>query len=139
MKKIKITGYILVISILMLSVLFMGASCSSSTANVTNAVMTTSVDANFLPVDNVTTFPVNSDVYVAAELHNAPDDTSITFVWYLNGEQLDKVTIGNDKVSDAPLAGYLPAAEITKPGNYTVEIYIDDRDKPDTVTEFVVQ
>lgn len=139
MKKSKITLYVLVITILMVSVLFMGASCSSTTANVTNAVMTTAIDDSYMPVDNVTEFPVNTDVYVAAELHNAPDDTNITFVWYFNGQELDSVSITNNDVSDAPLAGILPADSVTQPGQYSVEIYIDDRDKPDTTTQFTVK
>jgi hypothetical protein len=139
MKKNKLIIYLVVISVMMASVLFMGASCSSTTANVSNAVMTTAVDNNYMPVDKVTEFPVNSDVYVAAELHNAPKDTNIKFVWYLENQELDSVTISNGDVSDAPLAGILPAELVTKPGKYAVEIYIDDREKPDTVTEFTVK
>ena len=97
------------------------------------------VDDSSLPIDEVTSFPVNTDVYVAAELHNAPDDTNITFIWYLEAQEVDSVTINNGDVSDAPLWGILPAELVTTPGNYAVEIYIDDREEPDTVTEFVVK
>lgn len=139
MKKNKLMLYLLAITMMMVSVLFMGASCSSTTANVSNAVMTTGVDDSSLPIDEVTSFPVNTDVYVAAELHNAPDDTNITFIWYLEAQEVDSVTINNGDVSDAPLWGILPAELVTAPGNYAVEIYIDDREEPDTVTEFVVK
>lgn len=139
MKKNKLTLYVLVITIMMVSVLFMGASCSSTTANVSNAVMTTGVDDSSKPIDNVTEFPVNTDVYVAAELHNAPDDTNIKFIWYLEGQELDSVTINNGTVSDAPLWGILPANLVSKAGNYTVKIFIDDRTDPDTVTNFSVK
>lgn len=139
MKKNKLLKYLVAITVMLASVLFMGASCSSTSANVSNAVMTTAVDDSYLPVDKVTEFPVNTDVYVAAELHNAPDDTNITFIWYLEDQELDSVTISNGDVSDAPLAGILPAELVTTPGNYAVEIYIDDREKPDTTTEFTVK
>ena len=139
MKKRKITVYLMIISVLMVSVLFMGASCSSTTANVSNAVMTTGIDDNYAPIDNVTDFAVNTDVYVAADLKNAPDDTNITFIWYYEGQQLATKTISSGEVSDAPLAGYLPADFMSQPGNYSVEIYIDDRDKPDTVNQYTVK
>lgn len=139
MKKNKLMLYLLAITMMMVSVLFMGASCSATTANVSNAVMTTGVDDNSEPIDQVSSFPVNTDVYVAAELSNAPDDTDITFIWYLEGQEVDSVTINNGDVSDAPLWGILPAELVTTPGNYAVEIYIDDREEPDTVTEFVVK
>lgn len=138
MKKRKITIYVLAITILMLSVLFMGASCSSSTANISNAVMTTGIDANSLPIDNMKVFPLDSIPYVTAELHNAPDNTSITFVWYANNQEMNRITISNDNVSDAPVYSYLPATMAAQPGNYSVEIYVDDRTKPDTVTDFVI-
>lgn len=139
MKKSKITVYFIIVSVLMVSVLFMGASCSSTTANVSNAVMTTGIDDNYAPIDNVTEFQAGTDVYVAADLKNAPDDTNITFIWYREGQKLDSVTITNGNVSDAPLAGYLPADFTTQPGKYSVEIYIDDRDKPDTANDFTVK
>ncbi len=139
MKKNKLVITLVIITLMMVSVLFMGASCSSTTANVSNAVMTTGVDDNSMPVDNVTEFPVNSDVYVAAELHNAPDDTNIKFIWYQDGQELDSVTITNGTVSDAPLWGILPADLVSKAGSYAVEIYIDDRTDPDTTTEFTVK
>lgn len=139
MKKNKLTLYLVAITIMMVSVLLMGASCSATSANVSNAVMTTGVDDSSLPIDEVTSFPVNTDVYVAAELHNAPDDTDITFIWYLEDQVVDSVTINNGDVSDAPLWGILPAELVTAPGNYAVEIYIDDREDPDTVTEFTVK
>ena len=129
----------MIISVLMVSVLFMGASCSSTTANISNAVMTTGIDDNYAPIDNVTEFALNTDVYVGADLKNAPDDTNITFIWYYEGQQLATKTISNGEVSDAPLAGYLPSHFMSQPGNYSVEIYIDDRDKPDTVNQFTVK
>ena len=139
MKKNKLTRYLVAVTIMMVAVLFMGASCSATTANVSNAVMTTGVDESSMAIDEVTEFPVNTDVYVAAELHNAPDNTDITFIWYLEGQEVDSVTINNGDVSDAPLWGILPAELVTTPGNYAVEIYIDDREEADTVTEFTVK
>lgn len=139
MKKNKLTRYLVAVTIMMVAVLFMGASCSATTANVSNAVMTTGVDESSMAIDEVTEFPVNTDVYVAAELRNAPDNTDITFIWYLEGQEVDSVTINNGDVSDAPLWGILPAELVTTPGNYAVEIYIDDREEADTVTEFTVK
>lgn len=139
MKKSKISLYMIVITMMMASLLLMGASCSSSTANVSNGVMTTGVDENVQPIDNVTEFPVNKDVFVTADLHNAPEDTDITFVWYLGDQVVDTVTITNDDVTDAPLWGILPAELVSEPGNYAVGIYIDDREEADVFNEFTVK
>jgi len=92
-----------------------------------------------MPVDQVTEFPVYSNVYVSAELHDAPDDTKITFTWYFEGEQLDSVTINNGDVSDAPLWGSMPAGMVNRKGNYLVEIYLGDQTTPKSITKFVVK
>ncbi len=139
MKKNRLIVYLGIITIMMGSLLLMGASCSASTANVSNGVMTSGVDENIQPIDSLTEFPVNTDVYVTAELHNAPDDTDITFVWYLDNQVIETVTITNEDVTDAPLWGVLPAELVTQPGNYAVGIYIDDREEADTLNEFVVK
>lgn len=134
----RLSFYLMSVLVLIASVMFMGASCSASTANVSNAVTTTNIDENYLPVDNVSQFPLNSTVYVTAELHNAPDDTDITFIWYYEGEVFDGITIGNEGYSDVPIYSYLPAEMVTQTGNYSVEIYIDDRDEPDARATFTV-
>lgn len=63
--------YLLAITIMMVSVLFMGAGAVQP-ANVSNAVMTTGVDDNSEPIDQVSSFPVNTDVYVAADKVTPP-------------------------------------------------------------------
>ncbi len=128
--------YAVVLMMFLLTWLMMGASCSFSTANVKNALMTTAVDENNQPTDSVTEFDVGAEAYLSAELHNAPDDTTITFVWYYEGEELDRVSIDNQGLSDTMLNSNIV---VPQAGAYSVEVYIDDRDKPDATVEFTAQ
>ena len=137
MKKHKHVPYFLTIATIVVSLLFVLTGCSPK-ATVSNAVMTTGVDEQSLPIDTATEFKTDTDIYVAAELHDAPDNTNITITWYSNGETLDSVTINNGQVSDAPIWCILPAESVTTKGPYSVEIYINDQRKPDTKTEFTV-
>ena len=136
MKKSRLIAYLAVIAVLIAAFALMGASCSVSTANVQNAVMTTGVDENGKPLDSVTTFAVGAPVYAIAELHNAPDDTVITFVWYAAGQPVDEVSL-NNTMSDQYIQSSVDG--ITQPGDYSVEIYIDEREEPDAVLPFSVQ
>ncbi len=128
--------YASVLMLFLLTWLMMGASCSFSSANVKNALMTTAVDENNQPVDSVTEFDVGATAYLSAELHNAPDDTTITFVWYYEGEELDSVSIDNQGLSDTMLSSNIV---VPMEGSYTVEVYIDDREDPDQTVEFIVK
>ena len=137
MKKSRLIAYLAVIAVLIAAFALMGASCSVSTANVKNAVMTTAVDENYAPMDNVSSFPVNSIAYVTADLHNAPDDTVVTFKWFMGDQQVDEYVIGNEGNSEAAIA--CGTDQIIQPGDYRVEIYIDEREEPDAVAQFTVQ
>ncbi|MPN51306.1 hypothetical protein SDC9_198949 [bioreactor metagenome] len=136
MKKSRLFVYLAVIAVLIAALALMGASCSVSTANVKNAVMTTSVDAEGKPMDSVTSFQVNAPVYAVAELHNAPDDTLITFRWYAAGELVDEVRL-NNTLTDQYIQSSVDG--IAQPGDYSVEIYIDEREEPDASLQFSVQ
>lgn len=138
MKKRRLFGYLTVIAVLICAFLLMGASCSASTANIKNATMTSGVDAEGKPVDSVNGFPLNTDVYVSAELHNAPEDTTITFIWYYEGQPAATYNLTNT-MTDQYITGYIEAVNMTQPGSYGVEIYIDEREKPDASLEFTVQ
>ena len=138
MKRRRLFGYLSILAVLVCAFLLMGISCSVSTANIQNATMTTGVDEEGKALDSVTEFPLNTDVFVAAELRNAPDDTTITFKWYLENEQIGEYSLTNT-LSDQYIQGYITADSMTQPGNYKVEIYVDEREEPDASLEFTVQ
>ena len=131
----RIAVYAAVLMLFLVTWLMMGASCSFTSANVKNALMTTGIDDNYKPVDNVTEFNVGDMAYMSAELHNAPDDTTITIIWYCDGAELDRVSIDNQGQSDTMLSSNMG---LPQAGDYTVEVYIDDREKPHQTVDFTV-
>ncbi len=131
-------AYLSVIALLICAFLLMGFSCSISTANIQNATMTTGVDENGKPLDSVNEYPVNTAVFVSAELHNAPEDTTITFKWYYGERQIGEYSLSNT-LSDQYINGYITADSMLQSGSYSVEIYIDERNEPDATLEFTVR
>jgi hypothetical protein len=98
--------------------------------------MASAMDENGQPLDSVTSYAVNQPVYAVAELHNAPDDTLITFKWYAEGVLVDEISL-NNTMTDQYIESDVPG--ISQAGNYSVEIYIDEREEPDAVLNFTVQ
>jgi hypothetical protein len=125
--------------LVLIVVTVMSAGCSFSTANVKNALTTSGIGENYQPVDEMTEFALGSPIYMSAELHNAPDDTDIKILWLYDGEELDHVVIGNDGLSDTMISSYMPSEMVPQTGNYSVEVYIDDRQEPDAVVKFTVK
>ncbi|MEI6100338.1 MAG: hypothetical protein WCP73_00745 [Eubacteriales bacterium] len=136
MNKKRFFSYLTILCVLLAAFLLMGASCSASTANIQNAVMTTAIDSSGKPADSVKEFAVSSPIVASAELHNAPDATKVTFIWYSGDTKLDSVTVTStmsDQFVDSHTAG------LSQAGTYRVDIVVDDREKPDASLTFTVK
>jgi hypothetical protein len=133
-------SFMVLLIILAIAIITMG--CSVTTANVDNAVMTTlntDFDEEGRPVDMVANYNTNATEFMVwAELHNAPDNTTITFVWYYEGDKITSTETSNEDLVETSIIGTLTLPNDWPEGNYTVEIYIDDREQPDQTVEFTV-
>lgn len=125
------------------ALLIAAAACSIaiSTANITNATMTSAM-ADGIPADSVTSYPADAPELIATGvLNNAPADTTVTFVWYYEGAEADRVIVDADGASGVYVySTFVPNPGTVWPaGNYKVEIYIDEREKPDATLEFTIE
>lgn len=117
-------------------------SVSITTARLKNAQMTTAMDSNGRPSDEVSAYSVNAPQLVTvAELRNAPANTKVKFVWrYITVDILIDEYIMDSGTSGANIYVF---SNITndKPwpvGKYRVEMYIEDRKTPDVIVDFEV-
>ena len=118
-----------------------GCSVSFTTANITDPGMTSAVEAG-APVDSITTY--NQDIkqlYAYGILNNAPDDTTVTFVWIYDTQDYELYTVdmNNEGESGIYVISTLETDEVWPIGDYSVNIYIDDRDEPDATIRFNVK
>lgn len=117
-----------------------GFELSFSTANMTNATMTTALEDG-APVDSVTGYAQDAEkLIVVGILNNAPDDTSIKFVWnYLTDPMvIDEVIIESVGDSGVYIYSTLTNDGLWPIGDYSVDLFIDDRDEPDATVKFSV-
>ena len=137
----KIKSFFLMLVVATLTVFVLGCSFSVSTAKIEDALMTTSIDANGMPGEQVVSYTSDAPMlYTSAKLLNAPDNTSIRIVWtYLTGDQLmNEITLDSGDISDRYIfSSYEPAAALPE-GNYQVEFFVEDRDEPDATVMFIV-
>ena len=125
----------------LIALLLTGCSASFTTANITETGMTSEV-VNGSPTDLVTEYSQDTaEFYVFGILNNAPDDTTVRFVWnYLTDPQkIYEVEMNSDGESGIYVISSLTLDQLWPIGDYSVDIYIDNRDKPDATVEFSVK
>lgn len=126
--------------VLVLVVLSMPAcSFSASTANISDAKMASDEEGN-----NATkTFSSDDTFYCVGKLSNAPDDTTLKSVWTAVDVEGEKPNLKIDEVSVTSGGGQfvfnLTPTTGWPPGEYKVELFLNDEEEPARTLEFRVQ
>lgn len=118
-----------------------GCSFSVSTAKVTDAIMTDSIDADGKPGNTVATYPADAGMlYTSAQIHNAPDNTNIRVVWIYvtTGETIQEINIDSGDMSDRYIYASLQLDTLYPEGDYEVRYFVDERKDPDATVKFRV-
>lgn len=124
-----------------LAIFSLGCSFNVTTAKIDDAIMTTNLDDNGAPVDEVVSYPTDAAMlYTSAKILNAPDNTQIRIVWtYVTGDQkMDEITLDSGTLSDRYIySSFEPTAALPE-GDYQVEYFVEDRTEADATVKFVV-
>ena len=133
---------ILVAIAAVLVIFTVGCSFNISTAKITDAIMTDSIDENGMPGNTMTSFSSDASIlYTSAKILNAPGNTQIRIVWIYatSGEQFNEVKLDSGDISDRYIySSFEPSAPIPS-GDYQVKYYIEDRSEPDATVNFTVK
>ncbi len=117
-----------------------GGSVEFSTANISEATIAASVDETTMePLDNTTVFFTNAPIiYASVLVENAPDDTVVTAVWSIDGEEAATSDYTLTEVNQYVAFHLAPAAGAAFPaGDYTVTLYLDGNEEE--TLEFTVK
>ncbi len=130
-----------IMAFLVIALLLTGCSISFTTANITEPGITSAI-VDGTPVDSITEYSSDaSQFYAYGILNNAPDNTSIRFVWkYLTEPQIiDEVEFSSEGESGIYVYSTLTMNGLWPMGDYSVEMFIDDREEPEAIIEFSVK
>ena len=114
------------------------AEVSFTTASLSEATMTTTVDENMQPLDTTDVFtPDTPEIFCTFKLSNAPPDTEIKAKWvYIEGELEDVSNyLVDDKWSTTTDCTRYISVSIIRPydgwpkGDYKVILYVDDKEE----------
>lgn len=108
--------------------------------SITNTQMTTALDSNNDPVDSVTNYSTNAQqLILTATVNNAPEDTSLIFVWKHAGETIytsEELDISNTEEYNVYAA--ITYDQLWDEGDYSVEIYANDDAEPIQTVDFTI-
>jgi len=132
-------GIILVMALLLaaVSLIGCGGEVSFTTASLSEATMTTGVDADFRPLNVTNTFATDTPViYCSVKLSNAPDDTEIKADWiYITGGAVGLTDYLIDSVILTAGGTQYLSESLTSPdegwpsGDYKIVMYINGKEE----------
>lgn len=125
----------------MLAVFTVGCSFSVSTANISDAIMTDSIDAEGKPGNTVTAYPSDAGtLYTSAILKNAPNNTQVRIVWIYSttGETIYENVVDSGEISDRYIYSSISFDAPFPEGDYEAQYFIDDRKEADATVRFRV-
>lgn len=131
----------LVAAAAVLAVLTVGCSFSVSTANISDAIMTDSIDADGKPGNTVTVYPADTyELFTSAVLKNAPDNTQVRITWVYSstGETLYESVVDSGEISNRYVYSSISLDTPFPEGDYEVQYFIDEREEADATVRFRV-
>ena len=134
----KKTIYILFLAVM---IVLAGCSISFTTANITDGTMSSGVQDG-APSDTVEVYAQDAPVlYAFGILNNAPEQTTIRFVWnyVTEPQEIFEVEFTTEDQSGIYVYSELTNEGLWPIGDYNVQIYVDDRTDPDVTIEFSVE
>lgn len=125
MKKILIVILVLIFSISL-------ASCSFTTANLSDLAMAKDVDANNLPLGTTVSYATDAPAFYATGLlKNAPSNTKVTAEWYYLDPAQEIFIDSSDLICSDTSTSFSFSLSIPDngwpAGNYEVRFLIDDK------------
>lgn len=124
---------------LALTVTATGCGKTITSAHIRNAITTDQVDSEGNFGTAITSFgPGTTVVYAVAELHNAPENTSIRVVWRYNtlNQVIYETRFDSGNLTNDYLYASLSAGEPFAAGEYQVLFYVEERSEPDVTAHF---
>ena len=124
-----------------LAIFTLGCSFNFSTAKITDAIMTDSIDADGKPGSAVSVYPADTEtLYTSAIIKNAPDNTIIRIEWInsTTGKTINLVSFDSGDISDRYIYSSLKPDRLLTVGDYEVRYFIDGRTEPDATVKFMV-
>ncbi|NMC57248.1 MAG: hypothetical protein GYA50_08520 [Eubacteriaceae bacterium] len=127
----KIIIPIIIITLIIYAVIFITGMNGADKISVSDAHMTTALDANYKAVDTVDKFSKNADklIYVAT-VNGITENVNVKIVWHYGSTIINTTNVELTKEKNRLYAYITPTKKPWAIGAYYVELYIDNDTNP---------
>jgi hypothetical protein len=103
------------------------SACSviSGASSVDDIVLTTTLDADFCPIDEINTFSSNGAFYCSLKVTNLRTGSTVTSRWYYGEGFIEEINYQVQSGGDGCVGFELTSPNPWPRGGYRVEIYLD--------------
>ena len=102
-----------------------GCGLARGGSSVDDIVLTSALDADYCPVDDVTTFSSSGPFYCSARVSNLQPGSTVTSRWYYGGQLVEEINYQVQAGGHGCVGFELTSAHVWPRGGYRVEIYLD--------------
>lgn len=94
-------------------------------ASIDDIVLTSALDADYCPVDEVTTFSLHDPFYCSVKATNLQPGSTVTSRWYFGSEFIEEINYEVQTGGFGCVGFELTSSNSWPRGGYRVEIYLD--------------
>jgi hypothetical protein len=114
-----------VLSTVGLALLVSACSVLGGTASIDDIILTSALDADYCPLDEVTTFSPSGPFHCSVKVSDLQPGSTVTSRWYFGGQLIDEINYEVQTGGFGCVGFELTSANPWPRGGYRVEIYLD--------------
>jgi len=107
-----------------LTLLLSGCDILGGSASIDDIVLTTALDADYCPLDEVTTFSADSSFYCSVIVSNLRTGTTVTSRWYFGEQFIEEINYQVQTGGSGCVGFELSSPNPWPRGGYRVEVYL---------------
>lgn len=107
--------------------LLCACSVASGGSSIDDVVLTTTLDSDYCPLDEVTTFSANSPIYCSVQVTNLRPGSTVTSRWYYGPQFIQEISYRVEAGGHGCVGFELTSPNQWPRGGYRVEIYLDGK------------
>ena len=118
-------GGLCLVTIAALAGLLVACDVIGAGSSIDGIVLTTALNADYCPVDEVTTFSPNGPFYCSARVSNLRSGSTVSSRWYYGGQFIEEINYEVQAGGHGCVGFELTSQNPWPRGGYRVEIYLD--------------
>jgi len=125
MREVTLRTGVRTLAVAALAIAVSACSVISGTSSVDDIVLTTALDADFCPIDEMNTFSPNGSFYCSLRVTNLQTGSTVTSRWYYGEQFIEEINYQVQSGGHGCVGFELTSPNPWPRGGYRIETYLD--------------